>query len=98
VCDEGVYANAFRVVEAPARLAVATSMRQHPPISVGRFPTAQCIVGGGRDGQWSAEALLQRIDATWVDDDSRYTMSVYAITTIEQCEPDNGTRVQEGQG
>lgn len=30
VCDEGVYANAFRVVEAPSRLAVAAYIRQHP--------------------------------------------------------------------
>jgi hypothetical protein len=95
VCDEGVYANSFRVVEAPSRLAVAAYMRQHP-YRWDDFLRRSALWEGVRDGQWSAEELLKRIDATWVDGDSRYKMSVYEITTIEQCEPGSGTRVQEG--
>jgi hypothetical protein len=32
---------------------------------------------------------LKRIDATWVDGDSRYQIAIHAITTIEPCEPGN---------
>jgi hypothetical protein len=93
VCDEGVYANSFRVVEAPSRLAVAAYMQQHPE-RWNDFLRRSALWEGVRDGQWSAEALLTHIDATWVDGDSRYRMSMYAITTIEQCEPGSGARVQ----
>jgi hypothetical protein len=50
-----------------------------------------------RDGQWSAEELLKRLDATWVDGDSRYQMSIHAITTIEPCAWGNERRGQGGQ-
>jgi hypothetical protein len=93
VCDEGVYANSFRVVEAPSRLAVAECMRQHP-YRWDDFLRRSAVWEEVRDGQWSAEKLLKRIDSTWVDGDSRYKMSVYEITTIEQCEQGSGTRVQ----
>jgi hypothetical protein len=86
VCDEGVYANSFRVVEAPSRLAVAAYIRQYPS-RWEDFLRRSGLWEAVRDGQWSAEELLTHIDATWVDGDSRYRMSVYAITTIEQCEP-----------
>jgi hypothetical protein len=85
VCDEGVYANSFRVVEAPSRLAVAASMRQKP-YRWDDFLRRSALWEAVRDGQWSAEELLQRIDATWVDGDSRYQMSIHEITTIEPCE------------
>ena len=94
VCDEGVYANSFRVVEAPSRLAVAASIRQHP-FRWEHFLRRSGLWEAVRDGQWSAEELLKRMDATWVDGDSRYQMSIHAITTIEPCEPGNEG---EGQG
>jgi hypothetical protein len=91
-----VYANAFRVIEAPSRLAVAAYMRQHP------HRWNDCLRRSGwweavRDGQWSAEERLTRIDATWVDGNSRYQMFIHAITTIEPCEPGNDRRGQGGQ-
>jgi hypothetical protein len=94
VCDEGVYANSFRVVEAPSRLAVAASIQQHP-YRWDDFLRRSALWEAVRDGQWSAEELLKRMDATWVDGDSRYQMAIHAITTIEPCEPGNE---REGQG
>ncbi len=93
VCDEGVYENSFRVVEASSRLAVVEYIRQHPD-RWDDFLRRSALWEEVRDGQWSAEELLKRIDSTWVDGDSRYKMSVYAITTIEQCAQGSGTRVQ----
>jgi hypothetical protein len=90
VCDEGVYAHSFRVVEVPACLAVAAYIRQHP-YRWDDFLWRSGLWEAVRDGQWSAEELLTRIDATWVDGDSLYRMSVYEITTIEQCEPGSDT-------
>jgi hypothetical protein len=90
VCDEGVYASSFRVVEAPSRLAVAAYIRQHP-YRWDDFLRRSGLWEAVRDGQWSAEELLTRIDATWVDGDSCYRMSVYEITTIERCEPGSDT-------
>ena len=63
VCDEGMYAHAFRVVEAPSRLAVAAYIRQHP-YRWEDFLRRSGLWEAVRDGQWSAEALLKRIDAT----------------------------------
>jgi hypothetical protein len=37
-----------------------------------------------RDRKWSAEELLQRIDSSSVDGDSRYKFSLYEINNIER--------------
>ena len=90
VCDESVDANSMRVVAAPSRLAVAAYIWQHL-YRWDDFLWRSGLWEAVRDGQWSAEELLTRIDATWVDGDSLYRMSVYEITTIEQCEPGSDT-------
>ncbi len=78
VCDEGVYQNAFRVVEAKSRLAVAEQILRRPydwDDFLGRSYLWEAV----RDGKWSASQLLERIDATHVDGDSRYQMRIHEI-------------------
>jgi len=85
VCDEGMSARSFRVVEAPSRLAVAALiMRQ--PYSWDEFLHRSYLWEDVRDRRWTPEELLARIDASSVDGDSRYQMAILQLPKIEACE------------
>jgi len=85
VCDEGVSPRSFRVVEAPSRLAVAARIVRQPDTWV-EFLRRAYLWDDLRDRKWSAEQLLARIDASFVDGDSRYQMAILEIPRIESCE------------
>jgi hypothetical protein len=84
VCDEGVSARSFRVVEAPSRLAVAACILRRPD-AWADFLRRAYLWDEVRDRQWSPEQLLARIDASSVDGDSRYQMAVLEVPGIEEC-------------
>jgi hypothetical protein len=83
VCDEGVYENSFRVVEAPSRLAVAEGILRNP-YNWADYLRRSDLWEEVRDGTWSAAELLKRIDSSSVDGDSRYRSSLYEIKDIER--------------
>lgn len=85
VCDEGVYPNSFRVVEAPSRLAVAECVLRRPE-HWADFLRRSHLWEGVRDREWSAGQLLKRIDASSVDGDSRYQLAILEIPRIERCD------------
>lgn len=85
VCDEGVWETSFRVVDAPSRIAVAESMHRNPYLWID-FLQRSHLWEEVRDRCWSASKLLEKIDASSVDGDSRYRLSVYEITRIEPCQ------------
>lgn len=82
VCDEGVYENSFRVVEAPSRLAVAEGILRSP-YDWADYLRRSHLWEEVRDGRWCPDELLRRIDSSSVDGDSRYRLSLYEIKTIE---------------
>jgi hypothetical protein len=90
VYDEGVYAENFRVVEAPSRLAVAQAIVESPDIWSKFLHDAQLydpIVRGNQPYYTdprpvSAEEALRLIDRSSVDGDSRARMSIHPITDI----------------
>jgi hypothetical protein len=83
VCDEGVYETSFRVVEAPSRLAVAEGILRDPS-NWADYLRRSHLWEEVRDRKWSAGELLKRIDASSVDGDSRYRLSLYEIKDIER--------------
>ncbi len=93
VCDEGVSATRFRVVEAESRLAVAKDMLADPvkwewalrPTELWWDLTYYPYKYGQPRGLPPAD-LLARIDRTWVDGDSRYQVRIHEIETVEHVE------------
>jgi len=85
VCDEGVYETNFRVVEASSRLAVADSMVRNP-YRWKDYLERSHLLEGVQDRRWSGEKLLESIDSSSVDGDSRFRLSLYEIKTIENCD------------
>ncbi len=83
VCDEGVYENSFRVVEAPSRLAIAESILRDP-YKWSDYLCRSYLWQEVRDRKLSASELLKRIDSSSVDGDSRYKFSLYEIKNIER--------------
>jgi hypothetical protein len=89
VCDEGVSATRFRVVEAESRLAVAKDMLADPvkwewalrPTELWWDLTYYPYKYGQPRG-WTPADLLARIDRTWVDGDSRYQVRIHEIETV----------------
>ena len=89
VCDEGVSATRFRVVEAESRLAVANDMLADPvkwewalrPTELWWDLTYYPYKYGQPRG-WTPANLLARIDRTWVDGDSRYQVRIHEIETV----------------
>ena len=89
VCDEGVSATRFRVVEVESRLAVANDMLADPvkwewalrPTELWWDLTYYPYKYGQPRG-WTPEDLLGRIDRTWVDGDSRYQLRIHEIETV----------------
>lgn len=86
VYDEGLYESSFRVADAPSRLAVAENMLNEP-YRWKEFLDWSYLWDGVEERRWSAEELLRRIDASYVDGDSQAGLSVYEIKTIEQVQP-----------
>lgn len=86
VIDEGVYEDDFKVVEAPSRLAIAEWMLGDP-FHWRDFLNPSHLWNEVCDGEWSAEELLDRIDATHVDGDSDAQLAIHEIKQIEQCQP-----------
>jgi hypothetical protein len=84
VYDEGVYESNFRVVEAPSRPAVAEYMLREP-YRWYDFLNRSYLWDGVENRRWSAEELLQQIDNSYVDGDSRAKLSLFEIKTIESC-------------
>ncbi len=84
VCDEGLGERSFRVVEAESRLEVAESIRSEPHDWMD-FLRRSDLWDGVHEQRWSATELLSRIDASLVDGDSQYQLSVLPITRIERC-------------
>ncbi len=84
VYNEGVYENDFRVVEAPSRLAVAEELLREP-YRWYDFLNRSFLWDGVEAPHWSAAELLERIDGSYVDGDSRAKLSLYEIKEIEQC-------------
>jgi hypothetical protein len=90
VCDEGMSPSRFRVMEAESRLVIAGDMLADPATwdwalretelwwDLTSYPAKY-----GRPRGWTTEELLERIDRTWVDGDSRYQVRIHAIETIE---------------
>ena len=89
VCDEGVSATRFRVMEAESRLAIATDMLAGPekwewalrPTELWWDLTYYPYKYGQLRG-WTAADLLAQIDRTWVDGDSRYQVRIHQIKAI----------------
>lgn len=93
VCDEGVSATRFRVVEADSRLAVARDMLADPvkwewalrPTELWWDLTYYPYKYEQPRG-WTPTDLLGRIDRTCVDGDSSYQVRIHAIEAIADLE------------
>jgi hypothetical protein len=91
VCDEGVSATSFKVVEAESRLSIAQHILDHPHDwermlrhtklwwDLTSYPYKY-----GESRGWTAADLLSQIDATHVDGDSSYQFRIHEITAIER--------------
>jgi len=94
VCDEGVYENDFKVVEAESRTDLAQDMLDNP-YAWEHFLRSTAVWWDltyyeykyGEPIGWSAEDLLERIDATHVDGDSEFQVRIYEIKEIEKMSP-----------
>lgn len=91
VYDEGLHPAAFRIVRADSRRAVAAAMLADPYHwesflrAAGLFQAATRGEAGyyGDPRPVSADALLERIDATRVDGDSRAQLAVLPVPRID---------------
>lgn len=91
VCDEGVSATSFKVVEAESRLSIARHILNRPhdwePFlrrtklwwDLTYYPYKY-----GEPRGWTPADLLARIDATHVDGDSDYQFRIHEITAIKR--------------
>jgi hypothetical protein len=82
LCHHGMSDQCFRVVEAPSRLAVVESMKRNP-YRWSDFLHKSYLWDVFRDGRWTASELLQRVDRSTVDGDSRYQLAIHEITRVE---------------
>jgi hypothetical protein len=87
VIDEGVYDDDFRVVEASSPLAVVENMLKYSYKWKGLLSPAY-LWDEVRDGEWTASELLERINKTWVDGDSRAQVRIHEIKEIERLKED----------
>jgi hypothetical protein len=91
VCDEGVSATSFKVVEAESRSSIAQHILDRP-YDWERFLRHTKLWWDltyypykyGEPRGWSAADLLAQIDATHVDGDSDYQFRIHEITAIER--------------
>jgi hypothetical protein len=91
VCDEGISATSFKVVEAESRLSIARHILDRPNDweqflrrtrlwwDLTYYPYKY-----GEPRGWTPADLLARIDATHVDGDSEYQFRIHEITAIER--------------
>src|SRR5690348_15583055 len=89
VCKDGVDENSFRVVEAESALAIAQDMLDNAyawePLlqntelwwDLNRYEYKY-----GEPLGWTAKELLDKIDATWMDGDSRNQLRIHEIGEI----------------
>ena len=98
VCDEGVSATSFKVVEAESRLVIAQHILDHPH-DWKRFLSRTKLWWDltyypykyGEPRGWSPDDLLAQIDSTHVDGDSEYQFRIHEIREIERL-PGEGVR------
>jgi hypothetical protein len=91
VCDEGVYENDFKVVEANSREDIAQQMLDNP-YKWEKFLQSTAVWWDltryeykyGEPIGWSPTDLLERIDATRVDGDSEFQVRIYEIKQIDK--------------
>ena len=91
VCKDGVDASSFRVVEAESALAIAQVILDDPyswePLLRNTelwWDLTRYEYKYGEPLGWSEEDLLDKIDSTWMDGDSRNQVRIHEIEEIEQ--------------
>jgi len=91
VCDEGVYENDFKVVEAESRAEIAQNMLDDPYAwedflrsSSVWWDLTRYEYKYNEPLGWSTDDLLERLDATHVDGDSEFQVRIYEITNIKK--------------
>lgn len=97
VCDEGVYPDDFRLVEAGSREAIAGDMLAQP-LKWERFlrntklwsELTEGEYGYEQPRRWSAAELLARIDATRVDGDIENQLRIHPVGEVLQIPPATG--------
>ena len=89
VCDEGVYARSFRVVEAESEIAVAQNIMNHSYDWETLLDNTELWWDlmkyehkYGEPLGWTAEELLDKIQETYVDGDSRDQLRIHEIGEI----------------
>ena len=95
VCKDGVDERSFRVVEAESVLAIAQNILDDPytwePLLNNTelwWDLTRYEYKYGEPLGWTAEELLDRIDATWMDGDSRNQVRIHEIAEIETILPE----------
>ncbi|HZP81032.1 MAG TPA: hypothetical protein VFB21_05310 [Chthonomonadaceae bacterium] len=91
VCQDGVDESSFRVVEAESPLAITQAMLDDPYAWESLLRNTELWWDLTRYEYtyneplgWSAEELLDKIDATWMDGDSRNQVRIHEIREIER--------------
>ncbi|MBR8837518.1 MAG: hypothetical protein DSM106950_26800 [Stigonema ocellatum SAG 48.90 = DSM 106950] len=91
VCDEGVYENSFKVVEASSREQIAQAILDNPwawadflRSTTLWWDLTRYEYKYGEPLGWTVKDLLERIEMTHVDGDSDYQMRIHEIKCIEQ--------------
>lgn len=86
VCDKGVYANSFRVVEAESNIAIAEDILKAPYHWKSLLNNTELWWDlmryedkYGEPLDWTAEELLDKIDETHRDGDSRNQLRIVTI-------------------
>ena len=94
VCNQGVSDSSFRVVEAASPLDIAQAMLDEPyawksllgntelwwDLTYYEYKYSEPL-------DWSAEELLDKIDSTWIDGDSRNQIRIHEVGKIENIPP-----------
>lgn len=101
VCKDGVDAESFRVVEAESELIIAQQILEEPYLWDALFRNTELWwdltyyeYKYNEPLDWSPEELLAKIEATWMDGDSRNQVRIHPIEHIEkigQMEPTETT-------
>ena len=91
VCDDGVDGRSFRVVEAESEVVIAQNILDDPwawePLLQNTelwWDLTRYEYKYGVPLEWTAEELLEKIEATWIDGDSRNQLRIHFIENIER--------------
>ncbi len=91
VCDDGVDTRSFRVVEAESEMVVAQNILDNPwawePLLQNTelwWDLTRYEYKYGVPLEWTAEELLEKIESTWIDGDSRNQLRIHPIENIER--------------